>query len=202
MSTTADHLSYQRARSVSLVGLGLQIVLALVLLIYGVQAQDGTAQAGSFVLFLGVPVWIALALVLHQHRLERLEELESAALTRETSVFGEGTESLVHAGRLAWMHKWFLPAVSLLLALLYIGVGFIGFRVAGARAAQTETFVPPDTAGWAIAIGVGLTVIGFVFARFAAGMGKQSVWMLLNTGAGVAISGALMGLLLATAHFL
>ena len=201
MSTTADHLSYQRARTVALIGLVIQIILALTVLIYGVQGGDNTARAAFFVFLLGIPVWFALWLVLHQHRLERLEALEAEALTEDTSVFGEGSDSMVHASRLAWMHKWFLPAVSIVLALVYIAGGLIFMRVLREQF-RPETFIEPQHHGWAIAVGVGVAITGFVFARFAAGMAKQPVWMLLNTGAGVAVSGSLMGALIAVAHFL
>ncbi|MEO1130070.1 MAG: SPFH domain-containing protein, partial [Planctomycetota bacterium] len=194
------------ATAVSLFGLAFQLVFALALLIYSIFGNDPSAFSGSLATFLGVPIWLSLALVFHQHRLERLEAIEIEAFrtsaAAESSVFEEtGAGEDVQARKLAWMHKWFLPATSLVIGAGYVTLGFVMFfRNQGY--ASHETFRTPELTGWAIAIGVATAAIGFVFARFVAGMAKQPVWRLLNAGAGAAVGTALLGAALFTGHFL
>ncbi|MEQ8850748.1 MAG: SPFH domain-containing protein [Phycisphaerales bacterium] len=197
---TADHLTYQRATRVSLIGLGIQCVLSVVLFVYAFQASDAAAMTGSFAMMLGIGVWAALALVFHQHRLERLEAMEADAYARssaaQATVFEEaGSDQLVQAERLAWMHKWFLPGFSLLLSASFIGIGLFRY------ATRPEEPVPPEQAGWPIAIGVSIAVICFVFARFVAGMAKQKVWSLLHAGSAFAVGAAIIGLIIAVGFF-
>lgn len=204
---TADHLSYKRATTVSLIGLAIQAVLAVVVLIYAVLAADAAALNGAYAMLLGLPIWVALALVFHQHRMERQEALENesyaASTAASSTVFEEagGGDSRAQAARLAWMHKWFLPAISLLGSLAFMAVGAYRFFVTRAQLAEDVAFAPPAHSGWAISLGVGAAVIGFIFARFVAGMAKQKVWALLHAGSAAAVSGALIGASLAIAHF-
>lgn len=200
-----DHLSYKRATSVSLVGLTIQIVIWLALLLYARFGQDPAAMTGSFSVLLGVPIWLSLALVFHQHRLERLEALEAEAYrsssAAQASVFEEaGADQTVQATKLAWMHKWFLPAVSLIVGTFYLAIGAIRFLMTRSLT-EYDGFNAPVEMGWAIAIGIGVAVIGFIFARFVAGMAKQRVWGLLHAGSASAVGAALIGFALAIAHF-
>lgn len=204
---TADHLSYQRATTVSLIGLGIQGALAVILLIYGILGADAAAQTGAYAMLLGLPIWLALALVFHQHRLERMEAMENEAYAASTAaastVFEEaGGDSRAQADRLAWMHKWFLPVMSLLGALAFVGVGGFRLFMTSWQMEEDATYSPPTQAGWAISLGVGTAVIGFIFARFVAGMAKQKVWALLHAGSGAAVSSALIGGVIALAHFI
>lgn len=202
---TADHLSYQRAVQVSLLGLVIQVVVGLALLLYAVQGGDPAAMSGALATACGIPIWIALALVFNQHRLERLEAMEveayRASAAAQASVFEEaGADQQVQASRLAWMHRWFLPAMSLLIAGVYIGVGLFLYN-ANKSYPHVSPFKAPPASGWAIAIGVVVAVVGFIFARFVAGMAKQPVWQLLHAGSGAAVASSLIALGLAVAHF-
>lgn len=201
MSKNADHLSYQRATTISAFGLAIQLVLAVSMLVYGVLGGDYAAIFGSVPMFFGVPIWIALALVFHQHKLERLEAIETDAFREsnaaQSSVFDEvGSDQVVQASRLAWMHRLVLPILSIVIGVFAVLLALVLFRVGGADSAAG------GNAGWGIAIGVATAFIGFVFARFVAGMARQPIWSLLNGGAGIAMAGALVGLGLAIGHFL
>jgi regulator of protease activity HflC (stomatin/prohibitin superfamily) len=204
---TADHLSYKRATSVCLIGLAIQAVLALVVLIYGILGSDAAAQTGAYAMLLGLPVWGALGLVFQQHRLERLEAMENESYAGSSAaastVFEEagGGDSRAQADRLAWMHKWFLPAVSLGVALAFLVLGGYRFLATRGQLGDDAAFAAPTHAGWAISLGVGVAVLGFIFARFIAGMAKQRVWALLHAGSASAVACALTGAALALAHF-
>ena len=207
---TADHLTYRRATSVSILGLAIQAVLATVALLYGLFGQDPSALFAAYGMYLGVPIWFALILVFHQHRLERLEAMEADAYRRssaaQASVFEESaTDQTAQAGRLAWMHKWFLPVVGLLVGGAYVGVGsYLTLRghALGESFGQNGEAAKAPAPGWAIAIGISLGVIGFIFARFVAGMAKQKAWSLLHAGSASAVLCSLCGLAVALAHFM
>lgn len=201
----ADHLTYRRATSTSLIGLALQFALGAVFLVYGVYARDSAAVTGAFYIWLGLMVWLALAIVYHQRSLERLEAIEQEALSAsgssEASVFERAGDDLrPAASRLAWLHRVMLPVVSLIYAGSMIGLGVVRFL--GARkSSDIDTFVAPTLPGWAIAVGLGAAALGFVFARYVAGMAKQPVWQNLRAGAACAVGAALAGLATAVAHF-
>ncbi len=206
---TADHLSYKRATTVSLVGLAIQVVFALVFLVYSRLGADSAALTGALAMLLGLPIWVALAVVFHQHRLERLEAMEQeayrASAAAQASVFQESGATLAdeqpHARRLAALHKWFLPVVSLLVAGGYVGLGVVRFSQSRGLLGDEAAFTPPSQTGWAISIGVGIAILGFIFARFVAGMAKQKVWDLLHAGSGAAVACSLIGAAQVLAHF-
>jgi len=202
---TADHLSYKRATSVALLGLAIQTILGVALLLYAIFGEDPAAMSGAIAIGLGVPIWVALALVFHQHRLERLEALEADAYRQsaaaQASVFEEaGIDQQVQSGRLAWMHRLFLPSIGLLIGAAYLGLGILLFILNRDYPHLTPFERPPKT-GFAIAIGVGMAAIGFIFARFVAGMAKQKIWSLLNAGSAASVGAAVIGVALVLSHF-
>ncbi|MFM9957174.1 MAG: SPFH domain-containing protein [Phycisphaerales bacterium] len=202
----ADHLSYQRATQVSILGLVIQTVLGAIMLLYGVFGRDPGAMNASYAMLLGVPIWFSLALVFHQHKLERLEAMEAEAYrtsqAADASVFeGIAQDQTVQATRLAWMHKWFLPVMSVLVGAAYIAIAALLWSANREFTMDAEITARPDS-GWAISLGVGIAVIAFIFARFVAGMAKQKVWALLNAGSASAVLCSLCGLALALVHFL
>lgn len=75
-----DHIAYQRATRVAVFGLTLQAAIGLLLLVFGIVAGDTTILFASGYALVGVPVWLCLVILFHQHRLERLEALESDEL--------------------------------------------------------------------------------------------------------------------------
>ncbi|MBX9737146.1 MAG: hypothetical protein K2X32_09495 [Phycisphaerales bacterium] len=204
----ADYLSYARATSVSILGLVIQLLMGVGLLIYSILGRDHAAQSGAYAILLGVIVWLVLAVVYDQHRRERIEALEQEQLDAQQrgSVFEGSAEDLrINARRLAWMHKFLVPGVSLALAGLLIAlclwrvsdaVGRIGYDKAG-----VDLFMKPPHRGWAIAIGLGFGVIGFIFARFVSGMAKQKMWANLRGGAAYAVLASLIGVAIAASHF-
>ncbi|MGP1309561.1 MAG: SPFH domain-containing protein [Phycisphaerales bacterium] len=201
-----DHLTYRRAASISVFGLLLQLALGVALVLYGLFGQDGAATSGAILIVFGGIVWLGLALVFHQHALERIEAFESDALEAQgafdASVF-EGTrdEMRVAARRLEWMHRFLLPGLSLLYAASLLSTGIVRF-LSQREMLEPDAVIDPVFPGWAIAMGVGLAAGGFVFARFVAGMAKQREWSNLRSGAAVSVGASIVGLLLAVAHFL
>ncbi|MFO0836311.1 MAG: SPFH domain-containing protein [Phycisphaerales bacterium] len=205
----ADYLSYRIATGRCILGMVLQGALAATLVVYGIITKDHAAVTASAYTILGVPIWLALAIVFDQHRRERVETLEAEALAQQggsTSVFDTSAgEFRPAAKRLAAMHRLFLPIVSVVLGLAYLGVGY--WRLTSARAflAAHETPVNPTdahvTLGWGLAIGLLTGVVGFIFARFISGMAKQAIWSNLRAGAASIVGSAIMGLGIAVGAF-
>ena len=205
----ADYLSYRIATGRCILGMVLQGALAAVLVVYGITTRDHAAVTASAYTILGVPIWLALAIVFDQHRRERVEALEAEALTQQggsTSVFDTAAgEFRPAAKRLATMHRLFLPVVSVVLGLAYLGVGY--WRLTSARAFLATNDTPANpidahvTLGWGLAIGLLTGVVGFIFARFISGMAKQTIWSNLRAGAASIVGTALMGLGIAVASF-
>ncbi len=203
-----DHQqSYKRATNVSLLGMGLQLLLGLVLLIYSLYGHDVIAMSASMFVLIGVLAWLTLAIVYDQQRRERLESAEAEMLSAtdaaSSSAFdAAGDEIRVAAKRLRMMQRFFVPAVSVLIAGLLIGTGLLRFGSAQELVSGDDlSKIMPASRGWAIALGLGMGVIGFVFARFVSGMAKQAVWANLRGGAVFAVGSSLLGLSIALVHF-
>jgi len=199
----ADYLTYRRGTSVSLLGFGIQLLLAVVLLIYSQYAGDHIAFTAAVYAGIGLAVWLVLAVMFDLHRRERLESMEIEAIgSSETgSAFSGGTEDLrVAARRLATMQRFFVPTVSVLIAAGTIAAGWWRFG-SGREIISYEGAIDPKYAGWAISIGIGVAFVGFVFARFVAGMAKQGVWSSLRAGAAWIVGVALFAFSMSVAQF-
>ncbi len=201
----SDEVAFKRATGVGLIGFGVHTLLTVALLLYGIFAQDSAGLTAFAASSVGILIWLALVLLFHQHRLERIESAEAEAYSSSTaaqaSVFDEASDDLRTAGRrLAWMHRLLMPAFSLLVGALYIAGGIWRFMVARVDLEPDGFIAPTELSGWAVAIGLAIAVIGFVFARFVAGMAKQDVWGNLRAGSGAIVGLSLVGLALAVAH--
>ena len=202
----ADYLTYRRAVSTAALGLGIQVVLAVALALYatysGGDHAAGTAAIGAGI---GTLVWIVLLVYFDLHRRERLEAIEAESLAAAdaaaASAFeGVGDELRVAGRRLAAYSRWVLPAVGVLVGGAFVSLGWL--RLSGARALiDADRFVQPAHPGWAISVALGVAFIGFVFARFVSGMGKQDAWSALRAGAAQAVGVAVAGLAIAVAMF-
>jgi len=201
----ADYITYKQATGASLGGLVLQVVLTTALLIYGVVSKDHAAVSGSIFAGIGVLSWLTLAIVFDQHRRERVELIEADALASSplagTSVFsGSADDFRPAARRLAALHKYFVPTMSVIISGLFIGTGIVRF-LSGKLRVDTEDFTASLHEGWALGIGLGVAVLGFIFARFTAGLAKFEPMANLRAGASLAIGTSLIGLAIGIANF-
>ncbi len=197
-----DFLSYRVAAGRAVLGLVIQAVATASLLVYAFLANDHAAMTAVIYSALGLPVWLSLAIVFDQHRRERIEAMEAETLAEgvgKSSVFeSEAGEFRVARSRLAAMHKFLLPAVSVLVGGAMLTVGLV--RLLGARDHfAPDAFVKPTLPVWGLGLGAAVAFVGFIFARYVSGMAKQAVWQNLRAGAAWAAGTALMGLLIAGA---
>ncbi|MEO0511306.1 MAG: hypothetical protein AAF108_00190 [Planctomycetota bacterium] len=211
-------MSYKRAAGVAVWGVVFQSLGSSALLIYGAAAKDPAALGGGFYSLTGVLAWAVLAVVFDQHRRERMEAIEAENFAAENvvgqSVFESGRADLnAAARRLDGMYRYLLPAAGVIIGVTLIATGltrFFGAEAVGGidlfgtgaaeRVAQKDNFVPPGQSAIAIAIGLGLAAIGFVFARYVSGMAQTKEWAILRGGAVFAVGLSLTGVLLTVAH--
>ena len=195
-----DHHAYRKATQVAGFGFLIQAFIAIALLIFGFGffgqiEQDTTFGLAAYYLFGGLIVWVSLIVVFYQHTQERLEALEeddlAAARTGSESVFEARPEEKIAARRLNLMHKWLMPAVSLVLAA-YLGIGAWGMLRYLGRLEIPGEFLRTDTLGWAVAICLSLSAVSFIFSRFVAGMARQEAWQNLRGGAGCMVGNTLV----------
>ena len=203
----ADPQTYQRATVAALIGLAVQGALTLGTSLVGLSLDSAAFYAAAWHLLGGTIVWVLLAAIYHQHRLERQESLEEQSLTRSDSqaaaLFEHRGDDLRQARqRLEGFYRWAMPLVSWMLAgyLLATGVALLrrayrlhddGTLMAGAEAMSADSSF---TAMGAAAV---VAFVAFVVGRYQAGMAGGHHWQLLRAGAGYLMGDAcIAGLLL------
>lgn len=208
----ADYLSYRKARNVSVLGIVLQTLMAASMAIYGGLSGNHFGLSAAILIAIGIPVWLFLIVVYDQHVRERIEAIEAEQFDQSgaagASVFQESAGDLrVAAKRLGAVVRIAMPAWSVLIALVLIGLGLWRFTGIGAFMARVAQVADPAAsplsrlAGWGTAIGLGVAFLGFIFARFVSGMSKQPAWIYLRAGAAYAVCAALAGLAISIGLF-
>jgi len=208
----ADHLSYKRATNVAWLGVAIQLVMGIALLVYGLLEDDSAGVTASIFILLGSVVWLTLAILFDQHRRERIEAIEQENFAEQdlvgSNVFEDaGADLLVAARRLDSLYKYMIPVVSLAMGAALIGAGLLRFGggpstvLEGLNRGGSSAGAGTGSHGLAIAFGIGIAVIGFVFARFTSGMARAKVWENLRGGAVFSVGSALFGLAIAVAQF-
>jgi modulator of FtsH protease HflK len=211
----ADSMMYRKAATTGLTGLVIQSLLAILCVVYALLSRDHAGMSTAIFTALGILAWLTLTILYDQHRRERIEAIEVESLAQaggaSASVFSTSDEMRPAAKRLGNMHKFVVPAVSLLLAGLLLGLGF--WRLWGVLHPlgdagplySPDQFVRPTSmhSGWAMALGgIPMGVVGFILARYAAGLSKQPVWANLRGGAAFSVGAAMLGLAMAIAHLI
>jgi hypothetical protein len=204
-----DPHSYRRATHAALFGLGVQLLLAVILGLTGLAAQAPVLYAASFHLFGGLPIWIILALLYHQHRLERAESLETEQLSRSqaqsAALFEDHADDLqVARRRLNSLYKWGLAIVGAVVAIYLLIVGGI-FLYDFTHLYQAKKLLdasyqedPGKVAPFIPALlSFIVGFVAFIVARYEAGMTKITEWQVLRGGAGYLMGNALIAMVCA-----
>lgn len=210
--------TYRRATGAALAGLLVQLVLTIVIAIVGMWAKSPALHAATWHLLGGLPIWVILLLLFHQHRLERAEALETEQLARadakSAALFEERADDLNLARRrLANIYRWWLGVVSLVTSIyLLVASGvllWINARTLSGESTATSAFfaqaLDAKTSTLVLmALCAGVALTAFLVARYIAGMTRVSEWQLLRGGAsylmGNALVAALALLAAASAH--
>ena len=180
-----DQQTYSRAVSGSLIGLVVQAAVAFGLLYIGRGAQDAAVTVGAWYAFGGLLIWICLAVLYQQHKLERLESMETEQLAErhgtESSIFETSAVDLVVARkRLERLYRLLVPITSLLVAAYLIGIGLWRTTANLGDAGPAGQF-DPNVAALLLAIGA---LVAFLISRYIAGMAELETWQALRGGAG------------------
>ncbi len=195
-----QELSYRRATTAALVGLGVQLALWLLAAALAVWTGSQAVNAAAWHLLGGALVWGSVWLIYQQHKLERAEALEVdelAADANAASMFAEGGQSLELAKkRLETLYRIGLTIASVTVAafllcaggaLLYGAVRSIA-RPEGEAADFTrllELGLENSAAGGLpmLLVAAAMALVGFLTARYTAGMTRAPIWSLLRGGA-------------------
>lgn len=205
-----DQQTYRRGVASAVIGLSVQLVLAVVMLMAGFWIENTGWAPGvialyalTWHLFAGLPIWVILIIAFNEHRRERVESLEAEQLSRTdadaAALFEEHEDELNLARRrLKNVYRWGVNAVALLVAAFLITVGFILLASARAMfAAETPQAMPQEVnTAVLIVLSAAAAFIAFMVARYHAGMTKVKEWQLLRGGAGFLMGGAVVAMLL------
>ena len=142
---------------------------------------------------------MCLWVVYQQHKLERIEALETEQLAQQhgtdNSIFESSAEDLsVMRKRLAWMHKWVVPITALGTSVYLIVVGVMLVRN-NYGILEDGAGMLPEQVGMAMAVLAMAVFGGFLGSRYLAGMAKQDDWQMLRGGAGYMMGNVVAGLL-------
>ncbi|MEL7087554.1 MAG: hypothetical protein AAGL98_03795, partial [Planctomycetota bacterium] len=216
-----DQQTYRRATSAALLGLAAQSLFGIIVAGLGLYAQSAALHAAAWHLFGGLPIWVALWMLYNQHRLEREESLEAEQLAREdaraAALFDEAGHNLATARkRLDSFYKWGLNAVSVTVAIYLLSAGvallvgnlrLIDLNDEGQREylrlLQANLGNPTANPWMLVGFTALLSFLGFLVARYIAGMTREPGWQMLRGGAAYLIGNVLvLVLLLAAAVFM
>ena len=201
-------LPLRRAETAAVFVLIVQSVAGLLALLLGWVSKSAAARVEAWHLLVGALVW--LAVVVHQ-RLRRLadeEVLEAEAVDTShraeggSSLFeSEGADLLSARTRLGQFEKFFLPALSILIALA------LGAASAHQlyRLIRTPEPAAVERALMTAVVFFGIAFVSFLLARYTAGLATQTPWRPLRAGANYSMSCAagslLVGIALVCDHF-
>ena len=212
-----DQQSYRRAANAVLIGLAIQVLLTILTALTGLYADSTAINTIAWYFLGGVPIWVILWIVYNQHRLERVEALETEQLAAQdaqaAALFDEAGQQLqIAQKRLDNLYKYGLNIVSLLVSFYLIAVGFgmlrsavVEYRAAyqiedpsffadiAGLIASDSGFSGYSSAGMVAIVALVIGFLAFIVSRYVAGMTKVQEWKLLRGGAGY-----LMGNVVAT----
>jgi membrane protease subunit HflK len=200
-SASGDPLVYRRATTAACVGLGIQVVLLVATGLAALWADSQAIYAATWHMLGGLPIWIILALLYHQHERERAQRLAAAKLASEShataAIFADLTDDLDAARtRLTRLYRYGLQTVSLLVAvyLLAAGCGLVYAHVSAADAAAGAG-LQANPVGLLFVMAA-IAFVAFVSGRWLSGYARQRDWQLLRGGASYLMSCFVVGSML------
>jgi len=199
-----DPQTYSRATATAAIGLATQVALALGFALLGIYADAPGLHAAMWHLVGGLPIWAATLILYYQHRQERAEALEveqyAEADAQAAALFDEAGQQLQLARkRLQRTYKWGLKLVSGLTAvyLLAVGGALLVLNIEAYRAGTlAQRAIQPDANLGVIALlALVAALVGFLIARYVAGMTDIRAWSGLRGGASYLMGTAVVAVL-------
>lgn len=207
-----DEQTYRRGTVAAATGFVVHLLLTIGVALMAMYAQSSAIFAAVWYLVAGLPIWAVLWALFNQHKLEHLESLEAEQLAEAdehaAALFDEAGEQLAVARRrLNGFYRWGLPLVSGLVGgyMLIVGglLAYFNYNVlAGSEVLsdllQSRTFLedavvngPRGSVWWLLVLQLAAAFIGFLVARYVAGMTRVESWKLLRGGAGFMMGNAI-----------
>lgn len=195
---TGDHQLYRRGWTAALVGLGIQVALALATGLVALWTGSPAIHAAAWHVLGGLPIWIVLSLVYHQLEVERRESLASEKLAHRDAasavLFGDLSDELQRARqRLANLLGYGLPVVSIVVAVYLVTAGlatlwrFWAATRDGSPGVVT-TIAPGVSPVGLLFVSGAMAFVAFVAARWVSGYTRVRDWQLLRGGASYLMS--------------
>jgi regulator of protease activity HflC (stomatin/prohibitin superfamily) len=195
--TDQDTLTYGRATTAAVVGLVIQILLSLAFGMVAVWSQSPAIYAATWHCVGGLPIWIVLAIIYQQHRLERVESLAAEKLSAQdatsAAIFGDVSDELQLArSRLDRLYRYALPAVSFFVAIYLIASGS-SLLYSSRGLSLTDVSQSAAIAATCNPVGLmfataGIAFVAFIAARWVSGYTRVRAWQLLRGGASYLMS--------------
>ncbi|MBP7936402.1 MAG: hypothetical protein KA354_17315 [Phycisphaerae bacterium] len=202
-----------RARSVALIGMIFQIVLAAFYTILAVWSQSQAMWALTLLTSLGIVIWLTLLLVYHQRVAVQEEALETDQLRRQQAsgqvgeaIFDVTSEEMLLARRrLRWMYRWLVPAAALVIIVALVGAGLLGWSWGLFKPISATTWKDVQHSNVLMWFLGGAAFLSFLLSRYAVGMAKYLEWQMLRAGAsylmGVTLASVALAATLGAIHF-
>ena len=194
-----DHHACQRATATALTGFILQIAVSTTLLVFGLITDSTAFIFASLYGWVGTVAWLGLIILFYQQKMQLLEALEESEFssTEPSSIFDTSSDMLRPAAkRLAQLHRWIMPCISLMISVGLIAVAIVLFRFLG-RLDHPEdllqtTILQTPYIGWALAVAMGFALTSFIYSRFVAGMADVPAWSNLRGGSAWMVGNAII----------
>jgi len=207
---SADAQSYRRAMNAALLGLCIQLILAIALAIMGIFAQSPGINAIAWHLFGCVPIWGILWILFNQQRLELIETFEVEQISQSdataSALFDEAGDRLQLARkRVQRLQKFGLNFASIFVGLYFTIVGgtllYVNYRGFQTGSLANEALGEQGRASLTtiMVLVTGLSFAAFIVARYIAGMTRVDHWRPLRAGSGHMMGGFFMLLALIAA---
>ena len=203
-----DQITFGRATTAAVIGLVIQTVLTIGTGLVSIWAESPSIQVVTWHMLAGLPIWIILAIIFHQHKIERAEALETEQLSKRdreaAAMFDERADDLDLARRrLDRLYSWGLNVISALVAVYLVAMGgwmlFLSVVDPG-EGIRRNPFIRPDMDSTEL---MGLTTgmfavafVAFISARWVSGYTKVKEWQLLRGGASYLMGSGAMALLI------
>ncbi len=191
----------KKCEPVSLLGLGIQILLAGVFFLFSVWCGSKSVVFLSLYSIFGCVIWLCTFLHTRQRRLVAEEnEDELIESTQDTGIFDEDSRPLLSsAHKLRQMEKFVLPCIVVALGIGLLVTGYLLFRsIYNYTPALSKTTLNQTAVGLIIC-----AFFSFVIGRFGAGMSAASPSShVLKGGSGYLLSCSILSLLTAVSLIL
>jgi len=125
--------SHVRSRRAALIGLFVQVLIALALFVLSIYVHSNAIALLAWYVAAGTPIWFVTLLVFRQHELAEFEKLDLDELRREKQATGGGEAMFAAEGggglgflvaktRLEWMQRWLVPIFGLVTGVLLAAI--------------------------------------------------------------------------------